>query len=92
MRLADFSDEVHEQVRQTPDPLANPHFKNLSRSLDSMPDSAYWDWCHVTEEGNRRIAEDIEGDVLDRLAKRASDRAAGRVSASGEIESVPERR
>jgi hypothetical protein len=90
--LGEFAREVYERVRQSPDLRANPHFRNLSRSFDSMPASVFWDWCHVTEAGNLRIAEEIEVDVRERLAKRRTNHTAGRDPASRETEPVEERR
>ena len=65
--LGDFYRAVYERVEVAPELNENPRFRNLSRLFDDSEDSAFWDWGHVTEEGNRRIAEQIAQEVLEIL-------------------------
>ncbi len=46
-----------------------PHYLNLGRTVDLRDGSLCWDGMHLTEEGNRRIAEAMLRPVIDLLER-----------------------
>jgi lysophospholipase L1-like esterase len=67
-----FTREVWAQVGGHARLAANPRFRDLSRALDDAgEESMFWDWTHITEAGNERIAREIGRDVSARLAARS---------------------
>jgi lysophospholipase L1-like esterase len=58
-----FYREVWAQVRAHPQLAGNSRFRDLSSAFDGEADSVFWDWTHITESGNERIAEAMARDV-----------------------------
>ena len=78
-----FFRRVYELVGRNPELEGNPRFRNLSRMFDGSEGSVFWDWCHIIEDGNRRVAAEIAGDVRTAVEARAAylGRRPGEVAA-----------
>jgi hypothetical protein len=61
---------VYAAIGEEPGLAANRRFHDLSRVFGA-DDFVFWDWCHLSETGNRRIADEIGRDVRALLATRA---------------------
>ncbi len=48
---------------------ANLRYLNLGRSIDLSDHALCWDGMHLTEEGNRRIAESLAQPILEMLPR-----------------------
>jgi lysophospholipase L1-like esterase len=68
--LEGFARSVYASVRDAPALAMDHRFRDLSRAFTAR-DAVFWDWCHITEAGNRRIADEIGRDVRALVATRA---------------------
>jgi lysophospholipase L1-like esterase len=67
--LRDADSELRGRAAQGALPAA---FLDLSRAFEGAPEPLYIDFCHLTEEGNARIAERLLPAVLERLPAEGS--------------------
>ncbi len=57
---------LHRQVRDRLQELAPDRLHDVSMALESRSDPVYLDYCHVSEDGNRLLAEIIWESIKDR--------------------------
>jgi lysophospholipase L1-like esterase len=65
-----FYRKVWAQVGAEATLAENGRFRDLSGAFDDVSDSVFWDWTHITEDGNERIAREMSRDVSALLAAR----------------------
>jgi lysophospholipase L1-like esterase len=70
----DFITRGYARIEDDVDLKSSTSFRNLAGIFDDFPEPYYVDSFHLTEDGNRVIAEAIADDVAIRLRARASRR------------------
>ena len=64
-----YYDIVLDLLEQEPYTQLKPHFLNLTGAYDQMPNT-YFDWCHVTPNGNQKIAGLIAGHLKNKQLRK----------------------
>lgn len=66
-----FYREVYSLVDSDARIAALGRFRDLSRVFDTVDDTVFWDFTHITEGANERIAQEMSRDVSALLAARS---------------------
>jgi lysophospholipase L1-like esterase len=73
----DFFCRVNARIREREQSLAPDGFVNISDLFAQDTKPVYIDFCHITEKGNRRVAERLADEVEKALRRRAGIETSG---------------